>query len=168
MKKMLAALAAVFTLATAGAAAAQDWRQVDHDRGEWRGDHDDHDWRGRDDHWRDDDWRSDRGWRGGVIVVRDLRGRIYTFDRRDYEWDTLSRGPFGFRPGFFYVYTDDCRRRECQVHVYDRHRRRLLGHLWAPLLGDPRYFNAGYGYRRGGYHDDARDEFRRRLEEIIR
>ncbi|MBX9747507.1 MAG: hypothetical protein K2X34_11435 [Hyphomonadaceae bacterium] len=167
MKRFVAALAAVFTLATAGVAAAQDqedrreWRDPQRDdRG--RGD-DDRDWgrdRGRDDgDWGDRrrgdrDWdRGDRGRGGGEITVRDLRGRLHTFNRRDREFDTLVRSPFGMRPGLVYVYTDDCRRGECQVYIYERGSRRSLGHLWAPTLNDPRYF--GYG-RRDHYGDGYR------------
>jgi len=128
MKKFVAALAAVFTLATAGVASAQDWRGGDRDRGEWRGD------------------RDDRGGRG-AITVRDLRGRTHTFDRRDREFETLLRSPFGMRPGLTYVYTDDCRRGECQVYIYEGGRRRPVGQLWAPTLNDQRYFGYGRGDR---------------------
>jgi len=137
MKKLVAALAAVFTLATAGVASAQDWRGNDRDRGEWRGDRGDRDGRGG-------DWDR-RGGNRGDITVRDLRGRMHTFDRRDREFNTLVRSPFGFRPGLTYVYTDDCRRGECQVYIYERGSRRSIGHLWAPTLNNPRYFGyAGY------------------------
>ena len=134
MKKLVAALAAVFTLATAGVASAQDLRGNDRDRGEWRGDRGDRDGRGG-------DW--DRRGGRGEITVRDLRGRIHTFDRRDREWDTIIRSPFGFRPGPIYVYTDECRRGECQIHVYERGSRRPVQAIWAPPLDSPRYF--GYG-----------------------
>lgn len=140
MNKFVAALAAVFTLATAGVASAQDWGDRDRDRGEWRGDRDD---RGR------DEWRGDRGGDRGQIVIRDLRGRTHTFGRRDREFDTLVRSPFGMRPGLTYVYTNDCRRGECQVYIYEGGRRRPVGQLWAPTLNDQRYF----GYSRG---DDRR------------
>lgn len=142
MKKLVAALAAVFTLATAGVASAQDWRGGDRDRGEWRGDRDDRGGRG------DRDWDRDNRGRG-EIVVRDLRGRIHTFDRRDREWDTIIRSPFGFRPGPTYVYTDECRRGECQIHVYERGSRRPVAAIWAPPLNSPRYFS----YR--AYEDDG-------------
>jgi Ni/Co efflux regulator RcnB len=149
MKKFVAALAAVLTLATAGVASAQDWRGNDRDRGEWRGD--------RDDRGRGNDWDNRRGGRG-EITVRDLRGRIHTFDRRDREWDTIIRSPFGFRPGPMYVYTDECRRGECQIHVYERGSRRPVQVIWAPTLDSPRYF--GYaGYDRNPYNHRPRGSF---------
>jgi Ni/Co efflux regulator RcnB len=153
MKRMLAAMAAILTLAAVGAASAQDWPYGDRDRGEWRGDRDDDRWRGRDDGWRGD--------RHGSIMVRDLRGRMHTFDRRDWEWDTLVRSPFGMRPGLVYIYTDDCRRGQCQVYIYERGSRRSLGHLWAPTLNDPRYFS----YARDRYGNDPWDD--RRIERIL-
>jgi len=145
MKKFVAALAAVLTLATAGVASAQDYGRGDRDRdrGGWDGDRGD---RGRGDR----DWDRDRG--RGEIVVRDLRGRIHTFTRRDREWETIIRSPFGFRPGPTYVYTNECRRGECQIHVYERGSRRPTMAIWAPTLDSPRYF----GYR-GGYGDNRID-----------
>jgi hypothetical protein len=114
MKKLLAALAAALALTAAGAASAQDWRD------------------------RDRDWR-DRGRGGDVITIRD-HGRVYTFDENDREFYRLLESPFGMRPGNVYVYTDECRRDQCQVMIYSRHRRESLGRLWAPPVGHPRYF----------------------------
>jgi hypothetical protein len=131
MKKFLAVIAAALTLATAGAAAAQDYRRGGNDRNEWRGG-------------------------GGEITVRDLRGRTHRFDRRDNEWATLVRSPYAFRPGLLYVYTDDCRRNECQVYIYEPGQRRARGHLWAPPLRQASYDNR-YD-RRDDWRDDRRDD----------
>lgn len=135
MKKLLAVIAAALTLATAGAASAQDWRG-----------------RGR------DDWRGGRG--GDVITIRD-HGRVYTFDENDRIFYRLLESPFGMRPGNVYIYTDECRRDQCQVIIYSRYRREYLGRLWAPPIGHPRWF--GQGWRDGDRYDDWR--YRDRYED---
>lgn len=136
MKKLLAALAAVVTLAAAGAASAQDYR---HGRGEWRA--------------RD------------VITVRD-HGRVYTFDENDRVFYRLLESPFGFQPGNTYVYTDECRRDQCQVIIYSRDRRASLGRLWAPPIGHPRWFGPHWRYddrgRDGRWDDRGRGRDGRR------
>lgn len=118
MKKLFAVMVAALTLATAGAASAQDWRG-----------------RGRD------------GWRGGVITIRD-HGRVYRFDENDRVFYRLLESPFAMRPGNTYVYTDECRRDQCQVIIYSPQRREAQGRLWAPRVGDPRYFGPDNRYRR--------------------
>lgn len=123
MKKLLAAAVAALTLATAGAAAAQDYRyRGDRDRGNWRG--------------------------GDVITIRD-HGRVMTFGENDRLFYRLLESPFGMRPGNVYVYTDECRRDQCQVIIYSRYRRQSLGRLWAPPIG-----------RRGWGGDDRYDRDR--------
>jgi len=131
MKKLFAAAAAALALATAGAASAQDY--------------------GR---WRDRD-----GWRGrDVITIRD-HGRVYHFDENDRIFYRLLESPFGMRPGNVYVYTDECRRDQCQVIIYSRHRRESLGRLWAPPIGHPRWFGRDDYYGRDGRWRD--DDWRR-------
>jgi len=135
VKKFFAVMAAALTLATAGAAAAQDYRG------------------GR------DDWRGDRRGRD-VITIRD-HGRVYTFDEGDRMFYRLLESPYGMRPGNVYVYTDECRRDQCQVIIYSRYRRESMGRLWAPPIG------------RARWDDDRRwdDDDRRRgrdLEDIVR
>jgi hypothetical protein len=130
MKKLFAVMAAALTLALAGAASAQDWRG--------RG---------------GDNWRGGRG--DDVITIRD-HGRVYTFDENDRVFYRLLESPFGMRPGNVYVYTDECRRDQCQVIIYSRYRRESLGRLWAPPIGHPRWFG---GDRR---HDDDRYDNRDR------
>lgn len=136
MKKLLAVLAVAIALSAAGVASAQDWR---------RG--------GR------DDWRDDR--RGDVITIRD-HGRVYTFDEDDRMFYRLLESPYGMRPGNVYVYTDECRRDQCQVIIYSRHRRESQGRLWAPPIS------------RARWDDDRRrdDDYRRRdrddLNDILR
>jgi hypothetical protein len=125
MKKLLAALAAALALTTAGAASAQDWRG------------------------RDRDYRGGRG--GDVITIRD-HGRVYRFDEDDRVFYRLLESPFGMRPGNVYVYTDECRRDQCQVIIYSRDRRESLGRLWAPRVGNPRYFGDDRDDRR---YDDG-------------
>jgi hypothetical protein len=129
MKTLLAALAAALALTTAGA-SAQDYR------------------RGRDHDWRDRD--------GYVITVRD-HGRVMRFDESDRIFYRLLESPFGFEPGYTYVYTDECRNDQCQVIIYSPHRRQSEGRLWAPPIGHPRWFGGGYDdddrYYRGRYRD---------------
>lgn len=129
MRKLLAVMVAALTLAAAGAASAQDWRG-----------------RGR------DDWRGGRG--GDVITIRD-HGRVYTFSENDRVFYRLLESPFGMRPGNVYVYTDECRRDQCQVIIYSRYRRESQGRLWAPRVGDPRWFGRGGRYDR---YDDRYDD----------
>jgi Ni/Co efflux regulator RcnB len=140
MKKLLATLVAVATLATAGAAAAQDYR------------------RGR------DEWRGDR--RGGdVITIRD-HGRVYTFDENDRMFYRLLESPYGMRPGNVYVYTDECRRDQCQVIIYSRYRRESQGRLWAPPLHRARWDDRRWDDDR--WDDDHRRRGRNDVEDILR
>lgn len=132
MKSLLAAVVAALTLAAAGAASAQDYRGGrDRDRGGWRG--------------------------GDVITIRD-HGRVYTFNENDRLFYRLLESPFGMRPGNVYVYTDECRRDQCQVIIYSPHRRESLGRLWAPPIRGWRD-NDGYDRRDDRY--DNRDRRRR-------
>jgi hypothetical protein len=95
------------------------------------------------------------GWRGrDVITVRD-HGRVYTFNENDRIFYRLLESPFAFRPGNVYVYTDECRRDQCQVIIYARDRRQSLGRLWAPPMGHPRYFGPHWRYA-DRYGDDRR------------
>lgn len=148
MKKLLAALAAAIALTATGAASAQDYGR--NDRGEWRGDRD-----GRDSRSGRGDWNG-RGRDGDVITIRD-HGRVYAFDENDRMFYRLLESPFGMRPGNTYVYTDECRRDQCQVIIYSRARRDSAGRLWAPPISrwrnDQRYDGRYDDDRR--YRDDA-------------
>ncbi|MBX9747508.1 MAG: hypothetical protein K2X34_11440 [Hyphomonadaceae bacterium] len=105
--KLFAAALAALTLATAGAASAQDYRRGDRDR----------------------DW--DRG-RAEITIRRD--GRTFDFDRGDRMFYRLLDRPFHFRPGMTYSYTDRCNRRGCVVFVFDGRYRRPVDRIFAPHL----------------------------------
>lgn len=69
------------------------------------------------------------------IHIQD-HGRDFSFDRRDRVFGRLLSGPFNFRPGLNYVYTDNCRRHECEVLAYNRYTRSPVARLWAPHIWD--------------------------------
>jgi hypothetical protein len=137
--KLFAAAMAALTLATAGAAAAQDFRRGDGDRGWDRGD-----WRGRQE----------------ITVRKD--GRTFSFVRGDRMFYRLLDRPFNFRPGLTYAYTDRCNRAGCIAFVFDSRHRRPIDRIFAPRLPDRRMawrdnarFDNSYG-RFGHYDRDDR------------
>lgn len=137
--KLFAAALAALTLATAGAAAAQDFRRGDND-----GRYDRGDWRGRQE-----------------ITIRQ-NGRAFTVNRGDRMFYRLLDRPFNFRPGMTYSYTDRCNRQGCVAFVFDGRHRYPVDRIFAPRLQDPRFmwrdnarFDRGYG-NFGHYNRDDR------------
>lgn len=137
--KLFAAALAALTLATAGAAAAQDFR-----RGDGDGRYDRGDWRGRQE-----------------ITIRQ-NGRAFSFDRRDRMFYRLLDRPFNFRPGMTYAYTDRCNRMGCVAFVFDGRHRFPVDRIFAPRLQDQRFswrdnarFDRGYNDY-GHYNRDDR------------
>jgi hypothetical protein len=139
--KLFAAALAALTLATAGAASAQDFRRGDRD---WerngRGDH-----RGRQE----------------ITIRKD--GRVMSFDRGDRMFYRLQSRPFYFEPGLTYAYTDRCNRQGCVAFVFDRYSRRPIDRIFAPHLQmrgyawrEARDFDRNYG-RYGDYDRDDRN-----------
>lgn len=143
--KLFAAALAALTLASAGAASAQDFRHGD---------------RGR-------DW--DQRGRQEITIRKD--GRVMTFDRGDRMFYRLQDRPFRFEPGLTYSYTDRCNRNGCVAFVFTRHSRRPIDRIFAPHLNmrgyawrEARDFDRNYG-RFGRYdrddsnwrNDDERD-----------
>jgi hypothetical protein len=126
--KLFAAALAALTLATAGAASAQDF-------GRGRG--------GEQGRYERGDWQN----RGAITVRKD--GRVMTFDRRDRMFYRLLDRPFGFRPGMTYAYTDRCNRNGCVAFVFDGRHRRPVDRIFAPHLRDAR----GYAWRENGGFD---------------
>ena len=120
--KLFAAALAALTLATAGAAAAQDFRRGDGGRDWNRGD-----WRGRQE----------------ITVRKD--GRTFNFNRGDRMFYRLLDRPYNFRPGMTYAYTDRCNRYGCVAFVFDGRHRRPIDRIFAPHLRDAR----GYAWREG-------------------
>jgi len=137
--KLFAAALAALTLATAGAAAAQDFRRGDTGRDWNRGD-----WRGRQE-----------------ITIRQS-GRTFSFNRGDRMFYRLLDRPFNFRPGMTYAYTDRCNRMGCVAFVFDGRNRYPIDRIFAPRLQDPRFtwrdnarFDRGYDDY-GHYNRDDR------------
>jgi hypothetical protein len=134
--KLFAAALAALTLATAGAASAQNY---DRDR-------------------YGHDGRYERGRERAEITVR-TNGRTMTFDRGDRMFYRLLDRPFGFRPGMTYAYTDRCNRNGCVAFVFDGRSRRPVDRIFAPHLRDTRGYawreNRGFdgGYTRYGRYD---------------
>lgn len=132
--KLFAAALAALTLATAGAASAQDYRRGERD--------------------------FDRA-RAPITIRND--GRTFTFNRGDRMFYRLLDRPYNFRPGLTYSYTDRCNRHGCVAFVFDNRHRRPIDRIFAPhvqLRGwawrEARDFDRGYG-RFGRYdHDDRR------------
>lgn len=136
--KFFAAALAALTLATAGAASAQDFRRGDRDwdRGDWRG-------------------------RQEITIRKD--GRVMRFDRGDRMFYRLQDRPFRFEPGLTYAYTDRCNRQGCVAFVFDNRHRRPIDRIFAPHLQmrgyawrDARDFDRNYG-RFGRYDRDDRN-----------
>jgi len=121
--KLLAAVVAALTLATAGTVSAQSF---DRDRYGESGRYDRGEWRGR-----------------AEIVVRTNSGRTLVFDRGDRMFYRLLDRPFHFRPGLTYAYTDRCNRYGCVAFVFDGRHRRPVDRIFAPHLREAR----GYGWR---------------------
>ena len=118
--KLFAAAFAALTLATAGAASAQNY-----DRGRDGGRYERDDWRGRSE----------------ITIRKD--GRVMQFDRRDRMFYRLMDRPFSFRPGLTYAYTDRCNRNGCVAFVFDGRHRRPVDRIFAPHLREAR----GYAWR---------------------
>ncbi len=140
--KLFAAALAALTLATAGAASAQDFRG------------------GRDRDW-DRDGRGDGRGRQEITIRKD--GRVMTFDRGDRMFYRLQDRPFRFEPGLTYSYTDRCNRNGCVAFVFTRHSRRPIDRIFAPHLQmrgyawrEARDFDRNYG-RFGRYDRDDRN-----------
>jgi hypothetical protein len=136
--KFFAAALAALTLATAGAASAQDFR-------------------GRDRDGRHNDWRG----RQEITIRKD--GRVMTFDRGDRMFYRLQSRPFNFEPGLTYAYTDRCNRQGCVAFVFDNRHRRPIDRIFAPHVGyrgyawrEARGFDRNYG-RYGDYDRDDRN-----------
>lgn len=108
--KLFAAALAAVTLASVGAASAQDYGR--HDRG----------------------WDRQRA----TITVRN-DGRTFTFDRGDRLFYRLLDRPFHFRPGMTYSYTDRCNRQGCVAFVFNGRSRRPVDRIFAPHLPDRRF-----------------------------
>ncbi len=98
----------------------------------------------------------DRGggyYRNAEITVRD-HGHVMRFDRRDRLFYRLLESPFRFRPGYTYVYTDQCRRDgQCRVLVFAPWERRPVDSLHAPPLN-----RRGYWRDRSRWDDDWDDD----------
>ena len=138
--KLFAAAVAALTLATAGAASAQDYRRGDRD-------------------WRD----GERDWRGRQEITIRKDGRVMQFNRRDRMFYRLQERPFNFQPGFTYAYTDRCNRQGCIAFVFDRRHRRPIDRIFAPHLRhalynwrESRNFDRNYN-RFGAYQRDDRN-----------
>ena len=132
--KFFAAALAALTLATAGAASAQDFRRGDRD---WdRG--------GRDD------------WRGRQEITIRKDGRVMVFDRGDRMFYRLQDRPFRFEPGLTYAYTDRCNRQGCVAFVFDNRHRRPIDRIFAPHLQ-----MRGYGWREARDFDRSYNRFGR-------
>lgn len=137
--KFFAAALAALTLATAGAASAQDFRRGGHDR----------------------DFDYDR--RGGREITIRKDGRVMSFDRGDRMFYRLQSRPFNFEPGLTYAYTDRCNRQGCVAFVFDGYSRRPIDRIFAPHIGgrgyawrEARDFDRSYG-RFGRYDRDDRN-----------
>lgn len=138
--KFFAAALAALTLATAGAASAQDYR-----RGE-----------------RDRDW--DRGdFRGRQEIAVQKDGRTIIFNRADRMFYRLQERPYYFETGLTYQYTDRCNRQGCIAFVFDNRHRRPIDRIFAPHLNyrgyawrEARDFDRNYG-RFGRYDRDDRN-----------
>jgi hypothetical protein len=142
--KLFAAALAVITLASAGIAAAQDYRRGDY--GQPRYDQRGYDQRGD---WQRGDWRQ----RAAITVRKD--GRVMVFDRGDRMFYRLLDRPFHFRPGLTYAYTDRCNRNGCVAFVFDGRHRRPIDRIFAPHLRDAR----GYAWRDNGRFDRSYNRF---------
>lgn len=112
--KLFAAALAALTLATAGAASAQDYRRGDRGPPEVR-------------HTRD----FDRA-RATITIRND--GRTFTVNRGDRMFYRLLDRPYNFRPGMTYSYTDRCNRNGCVAFVFDNWNRRPVDRIFAPHL----------------------------------
>ncbi len=139
--KLFAAALAVLTLASVGAASAQDYRRGDLG-GQPRYD-------------QRDDWR-----RNTQITIR-KDGRTFSFDRGDRMFYRLLDRPFHFRPGMTYAYTDRCNRNGCVAFVFDGRRRAPVDRIFAPHLRDARYAyrdNRNFDRNYGQFGDYDRDD----------
>ncbi|MGD9967147.1 MAG: hypothetical protein AB7T59_11545 [Hyphomonadaceae bacterium] len=130
--KLFAAALAALTLASAGAASAQDFRrgERDWDRG-----------------WRDD-------WRGRQEITIRKDGRVLTFDHGDRMFWRLQDRPFYFEPGLTYAYTDRCNRFGCVAFVFDRRHRGPIDRIFAPHLQ-----MRGYAWREARGFDRSYNHF---------
>ena len=135
--KLFAAALAALTLATAGAANAQDSRRGD-DGARYRSDFD----------------------RGHATITIRNDGRTFTFSRGDRMFYRLLDRPYHFRPGMTYAYTDRCNRHGCVAFVFDHRNRRPIERIFAPHLQmrgwawrEARDFDRDYG-RFGRYDRD--------------
>ena len=163
--KFFAAALAALTLATAGAASAQDFRRGDRDR-------------------------VHTGFAPGLEITVRKDGRTMQFNRDDRMFYRLMERPFNFVPGMTYAYTDRCNRQGCVAFVFDGRHRRPIDRIFAPHLQmrgyawrEARGFDRNYGsfgrydrddrtwnneddrnYRDGrdGRFDDRRDDRTRR------
>ncbi len=139
--KLFAAALAALTLASVGAASAQDYRRGPPGGGP------SHDQR----------WDRQRA----EITVRN-NGRTFSFNRGDRIFYRLLDRPYHFRAGMTYSYTDRCNRQGCVVFVFDGRSRRPVDRIFAPHLQDRRYawrqargFDGGYA-RFGRFDRDER------------
>lgn len=139
--KLFAAALAALTLASAGAASAQDYR-----RGPLGG---------------EPRYERDFDRTRATITIRN-DGRTFTFDRGDRMFYRLLDRPYHFRPGMTYSYTDRCNRHGCVAFVFDGRHRRPIDRIFAPHLQmrgwawrQARDFDGNYG-RFGRYDRDDR------------
>lgn len=133
--KLFAAALAALTLASVGAASAQEWR------GGGRG----HDWRRP----------------APEITVRTINGRVINVQRGDRLFYRLMDRPYHFEPGFTYAYTDRCNRNGCVAFVFADGRRRPIDRIFAPHLPHRLYaWRAAGDFDRNyrGYGRYERDE----------
>jgi hypothetical protein len=149
--KLFAAALAALTLASAGAASAQDWR-------------------GRGDGWR-------RPPPPAEITVRTAHGREIAVQRGERLFYRLQERPYHFEPGLTYAYTDRCNRNGCVAFVFVDGRRRPIDRIFAPHLPhrlyawrhardfDREYRDYGRYQRDDRWHNDDDQEYRRYRDE---
>ena len=107
--KFIAAALAALTLATAGAASAQDFRRGDHNR-------------------------VYPGFAPSLEITIRKDGRTMQFTRDDRIFYRLMERPYNFVPGMTYSYTDRCNRQGCVAFVFDGRHRRPVDRIFAPHL----------------------------------
>lgn len=91
-------------------------------------------------------------YRPAEITVRTDRGE-FTVDRGDRLYYRLMEGPYHFKDGRTYTYTDNCHRSGCEVIVYDPYgRQRRYDRIIAPPIPGER--GRGWEGRR-----DRRDRY---------
>lgn len=95
------------------------------------------------------------GYRPQTITVRE-NGRQFTVDRGDRLYWELRAGPYHFKDGHVYTYTNRCGYAggECLVRVYDPYSRNMpYNTTTAPPVGYVSYYDNRYNYDRD-YDDD--------------